>query len=143
MKASTAASSSSNVSSHKSAMSCPLPPPSLFLYTQNRYFLSKNVLPLIRHVVSYLLSYHLALVFSISPLVLRPTPSPLFTRVPSGIFLSFVLKMLRLPRGRYLGQVGPGRATPDQEVGRYPMEPLYIIMHTSANGGYSAEAVAA
>ena len=92
MKPSTAASSSPSVSSHMSATPCPFPCLLFYILKTAIFLLSKNVLPLIRRVVS---SVVLPFVPSILPLVVRsPSPLPyLFTYVCSGTFLSFVLKM--------------------------------------------------
>ena len=90
-----------------------------FLYLKSSLSSSPRIFSPLFATSSHLLSYHSFL-----------TPSPLLCRfayVCYGTFLSFVLKMQRLPRNRYYGQAGPSRAMLDREVGRCPMEALHII----------------
>ena len=122
MKASTTESSSSSVSSHKSATPRPPPSPSLVFFLLKSSLRFQECSPLNRHVVSYLLSYRSSLSL---PLLHQVSPSPLLCwptyHVCSKIFLSFVLKMPRLPRNRYLCQVSTARAMPAVEnISRNP-----------------------
>ena len=116
MKASTTESSSSSVSSHKSATPCPSPSPSLFFPLSRSSLHFQECSPLNRHVVSYLLSCHLSLAL---PILHHVPPSPLLRwltyHVCSKILLSPVLKMPRLPRNRHLRRVSTARATPAVE----------------------------
>jgi len=95
MKASTVVSSSSSVSSHKSAA-----PPLAFSHKIVTFFLSGSrysprrlifvVLPPVPDASSF------------TPCIPRSSSLYWFTNVCSGIFLSFILKTLRLPRNFYL-----------------------------------------
>ena len=119
MKASTTESSSSSVSSHN-ASALPLPFPCFF---------SSKILTLFPRIFSP--QSPCRLIFVVLPLISttslshQVSPSPLLCWPPyhvcSKIFLSFVLKMPRLPRNRYLCQVSTARAMPAVEnISRNP-----------------------
>ena len=80
------------------------------------FFLSKNVLSFIRNIVSYLLSYRSSLV----PRPLYHTSSYCCIGLHMYVYLvpMVCFENTTVTTELPLGQVGPGRATLDQEVGR-------------------------
>jgi len=79
---------SSSVLSHRLMAPCPFP----FSLKIAAFFLSRNVIPLIRDVILYLFSHHSSLAF---PLLYHISPPPFlcrFTCVRSGTLPSSVLK---------------------------------------------------